>query len=391
MIDPNNYGKVKIHDRDGDISKRWYVSYSFRNPVTGKMERFRIYGHVNRFKTRKERIERLRSLKRATEKLLQEGFNPYQTADNSNQSIDTVPSAINYVLEIKKQQLAESSYDSFRSHVLKFQKWTEATFQDHLPPNRFSKQDVNTFLEWSQRKYGLNAQTRNNYLSDTRSFFTALLDKDIISHNPASGISKLKVDPVKNRAFTNAQLDSIQEFLNREDPYFLSFLRFMSYEFMRPIEVLRIRVGNIDLQEGILYLDTKTKRDKKKIIVSPLLAWLKNLNLEKYDSSDYLFTRFERPGGWEAKEATKRRWFSAKFAHVKSSLKLGEEYGVYSFRHTYITNLYHSLRKSSSSSYEAKMKLMPITGHSTLDALNSYLRDIQAELPEDYSDQIVQI
>jgi hypothetical protein len=28
---------------------------------------------------------------------------------------------------------------------------------------------------------------------------------------------------------------------------------------------------------------------------------------------------------------------------------------------------------------------MLITGHSTLDALKSYLRDVDAELPEDYS------
>ena len=40
------------------------------------------------------------------------------------------------------------------------------------------------------------------------------------------------------------------------------------------------------------------------------------------------------------------------------------------------------------SQHEAKSNLMPITGHSTMTALEKYLRDIDAELPEDYSKMI---
>ncbi|MEE9407349.1 MAG: hypothetical protein V3V28_04650 [Polaribacter sp.] len=37
---------------------------------------------------------------------------------------------------------------------------------------------------------------------------------------------------------------------------------------------------------------------------------------------------------------------------------------------------------------EAKSTLMPITGHQTMVALEKYLRDIDAELPEDYSNML---
>jgi len=66
---------------------------------------------------------------------------------------------------------------------------------------------------------------------------------------------------------------------------------------------------------------------------------------------------------------------------------LGKDYGLYSFRHTYITKLYRALVKDSSP-FEAKSKLMLITGHSSMTALQKYLRDIDAELPEDYSEHI---
>ena len=66
------------------------------------------------------------------------------------------------------------------------------------------------------------------------------------------------------------------------------------------------------------------------------------------------------------------------------TLQLGSEYTIYSFRHTFITLLFRKFRKEFTYT-ETCDKLMLITGHSTLDALKSYLRDVDAELPEDYS------
>ena len=58
--------------------------------------------------------------------------------------------------------------------------------------------------------------------------------------------------------------------------------------------------------------------------------------------------------------------------------------GLYSFRHTFITKLYRQLRTTYTQG-ETYDRLMLITGHTTLSALQQYLRDIDAELPEDYS------
>ncbi len=107
-------------------------------------------------------------------------------------------------------------------------------------------------------------------------------------------------------------------------------------------------------------------------------------DLSSYNVSDYIFTPTGL-GEWMAKEINKRNYFSNRFKKVKDKLKLGEEYGLYSFRHTYITKLYRVLRKTASP-FEAKSKSMLITGHSSMIALEKYLRDIDAELPEDYSD-----
>jgi integrase len=99
----------------------------------------------------------------------------------------------------------------------------------------------------------------------------------------------------------------------------------------------------------------------------------------------YLFT----PNGYamecETKENNRRDYFSKRFYEVvKKKFELDKDYSLYSFRHTYITRLYRKLRETNTPQV-AKSNLMLITGHSTVAALDKYLRDIDAELPEDYS------
>jgi len=101
-----------------------------------------------------------------------------------------------------------------------------------------------------------------------------------------------------------------------------------------------------------------------------------------------LFTPDKIGGEWNTNETNKRNYFSKRFKKVvKDHFDLGEDYGLYSFRHTYITKLYRKMVEKSTP-FAAKSKLMLITGHTSMVALQKYLRDIDAELPEDYSEML---
>lgn len=59
------FSTPKIFDADGDLEKRWYVYFSFRDPETGRMKRMKnIYGGANRFKTKAERYSVLNLYKK---------------------------------------------------------------------------------------------------------------------------------------------------------------------------------------------------------------------------------------------------------------------------------------------------------------------------------------
>ena len=139
----------------------------------------------------------------------------------------------------------------------------------------------------------------------------------------------------------------------------------------------------MDVKDKKLYVRAKNKLVKIKIIPEILIKDLPDLT--QMNKEDFLFTPTKIGGQWIATENNRRDHFSKRFKSiVKDHFGLGSDYGMYSFRHTFITKLYRELRKSYSP-FEAKSILMNITGHSTMSALELYLRDIDAELPEDYS------
>src|SRR5690606_33507629 len=73
------FSTPKIYDADGDITKRWYVYYSYRNPKTGKLQRQTpIYLDVNRIDNLRDRRAAIKILRDSVEAVLRNGHNPYE-------------------------------------------------------------------------------------------------------------------------------------------------------------------------------------------------------------------------------------------------------------------------------------------------------------------------
>lgn len=83
------FSPAKIYSAKGDLSKRWYIYFSFRNPKTGKLERMQnIYGKANLYKTKEERLEVLTSYRNNLLILLKKGYNPFEDNEKLYQEIN---------------------------------------------------------------------------------------------------------------------------------------------------------------------------------------------------------------------------------------------------------------------------------------------------------------
>ena len=447
------YSQPKIYMGNNDLSKRWYVYFSYRNPETGILTRQTpIYGNANTYKTKEERLAVLTIYRRILIKLLKQGYSPYEdntvlhtklntqpqkqtiiqkqnttnttkivksvdcglkpenndvleentkqitqnnqeTQPKVNQSVTkttsgtatedqtTIEEAFKLDANIKQNSLRSTSYRSYSSHINRFKVWLQKEYKDLKYIHKVDKAIVNKFL--NKVLEDSSARNRNNYKASISSFYSTLVDNDILKTNEIISIKKLKTNSVRNKTYTEEQQKEIFDYLEEADPTLLLFIKFVSYNFLRPIEVCRLKIGDINLKDRIISFRAKNKSLKTKIIPSILIDELPDLTQFKDD--EFLFNYNGLGGYWEATDDTKRGTYSSRFKTVvKDKFKLGKDYGLYSFRHTFITKLYRAIRKDLSP-HEAKSQLMQITGHTSMTALDAYLRQIDVELPKDYS------
>jgi integrase len=414
-VDITLWNELSKEEQSQAISKDWYIYYKFLDATSGKLKRMpNIKGGCNRFKTKRERIAILTKLRDALEYLLEKGLNPYLEADLSLldsglpslseskititgpipnkpevtlisepikiepiEPILSINEAFEYALKIKKKSLNETSYMNFAGRINRFKK----ALDENAPITSLNRKQTNEYL--NSILESTSARNRNNTRIDLSTLFEVLANDEIIPENFIKRINTLKTKPERNKTYTPEMQENIYSYLENNDPLLLLFIKFISYNFLRPVEVCRLKVGDLDVKDKKLYVRAKNKLVKIKIIPEILIKDLPDLTL--MNKVDFLFTPSKIGGEWIATENNRRDHFSKRFKTiVKDHFGLGADYGMYSFRHTFITKLYRELRKSYSP-FEAKSILMNITGHSTMSALELYLRDIDAELPEDYS------
>jgi len=381
-----------------DLSKRWYVYYSFEHPTKKDTKGNPILKRqtpvtlkVNqRYKVKKERLFHLQLIRDALHQMLKDGYSPYDHRTKENDLAYTAESALDFAFELKKGLVSDNTLRDYKSRIGRF-----ITFLGQKGLLRrnvldIDKKIINEYLNGIQKNS--SARNRNNTKVVLGAIFSVLESNDIIPRNFIHSITKLKANPKRNKTYSLDIVEGLYEFLEAWNPQLLFFIKMVSYNFLRPIEVCRLRMGDINIKQKELQVKAKNKLVKTKIIPDIILDELIKLD---FSVADHFLVTPDGVGSWEADEINRRDFFSKQFKKAKvaynqylkeqgKTYQLGKDHTIYSFRHTFITKLYRQLRKEYSTT-ETYDKLKLITGHSTLEALKAYLRDIDAELPEDYS------
>lgn len=380
-----------------DTSKRWYIYYSYEHPEQKDrhgnplmVRQPNITMKFNRkYKGKKERLMHFELVREALHEALKNGYSPYNSNFRAENKY-TVGAALDFAYGLKKKSLSGSSERDYRSRLGQFKRYLEK--KTYLQRNilELDKKLVNTYLNGILK--ASSARNRNNTRVVLSALFGELEANDIIPRNFVASIKVLKSNPKRNKTYSLEVVDGMFSFMEEHDPILLLFVKFISYNFLRPIEACRLRLGDINIKQKLIHVRAKNKLVKTKIIPDIVINEIQEL---AFSNSDHFLFTPKGIGPWESSEESRRDHFTKRFKDLKvkynnflraqgKSFQLGTDYTLYSFRHTFITKLYRQIRKEHSQT-ETRDRLMLITGHSTLKALNAYLRDIDAELPEDYS------
>lgn len=393
------------------LKKRWYVYYYYRNPKTKKKDLFKIYKHINNLPTIEERIKFGNEICSGMLRLLRHGYNPYEkkiesfkgaylsntnelkeqiknepyTAPASTRSTITLESALNNALKVKKTSIKSNTYSGYKNRVENLLDWLKENDKKEIELSNFNFQMALDYINHIRQK-NVSATSVDNTRRELSAIFRLLKSDRLIPENYFAEIETYKSSPKRHKVFTIEQLNDIKKYLLNNDLNLYYFITVMMYSFLRNIEVVRLKVKDIDLKNNVLCVETKTENVTYKLLDEKVVNLLVNVyDIENRPKEDYIFTQDAGiTGKWNATEKHKRKYFSEKFKDMRTALGYDEDYTLYGFRHTMISDIYKNLILSGMNQQEAIVKTMSITGHSSQDALKKYLRSIGALLPKKY-------
>jgi integrase len=136
--------------------------------------------------------------------------------------------------------------------------WLSENRSDKKYIDELKRKDILDFLNAILLK--TSARTRNNYRSDLSSLFQVLKNNELIVENHLKTIKVLNTKPEKHKRYTIEQQQDIFNYLEKEDVILLFYIKFIYYGFMRPLEVSRLRIKDVDIKNKTLQFQSKTKK-----------------------------------------------------------------------------------------------------------------------------------
>lgn len=231
-----------------------YVEFYAYDPSLMRMRRKTI--KLNRVKGTLRRRQYAREIIGRLNNELQHGWNPWIEKDTGT------------------MYLFEEAADRYETHLERmyeggyFRKDTYAGYKSYLKILRhyieeecpiryvyqFDRRFCTDFLDYVFIIRGNGAQTRNNYLHFLRLFSTFLVEKSYLNSKPTECIT-----PISKRLYkkerTSIPLEKIGKmgaYLRHADPDFLLACYLLYYCFIRPVEMTRLRISDINLAEGTI-------------------------------------------------------------------------------------------------------------------------------------------
>lgn len=342
-----------LYDAGGDLSKRWYINFYVWDELKNKLVRKRDYT-VNDYDTVIERKAYAKKRIAEINEVLAAGFyikapsrpDLAQDKESKTNKLKELPlmkigEAFDYVLELKKQEVAKGSYKKIRQVRDSFLKFFNTKEKPY--PFNYEKQDLIAYSDFLITVDKKSTKTRNDNITWLRHIFELFKERGWITENPAIGIKKLKVTvSKKNKAFSPKQVNKIKALA---DPQLLLSIQFLYYCFMRRNETRLIQLKHINLKEQQLFIPaavTKNRKDAYLVLPPPLIKQLEALNLNQYPDDYYLI------GNQDSNESvvpapkpfSENVMYNRHTAILKELDLYGKDYTFYSWKHTGVVTAY---------------------------------------------------
>jgi len=375
-----------LNNCGSDLSKKWFVMFSVRNPKTDKMQLFKVYSPLGKFHDAQSRTATAEQLIVDFSDKLKHGWTPF--ADDSHVIYDDhleydhitriygKKRAENktirywgsrYLDEIKGRLDEDGTLPTYKSKLRIFSNWIDSYSSPGNDATAITNQTVVAFFRWMIDDQHRSAKTIHDYRYILAGLFEWLIRQKVFIANPVHDLPQCTricdLAPVPINAM---DIDVFKaEMVN--DPQLWLAVQFQYYCALRPGRELRLlKIKDIDLARGQVRVNrsqAKTKITRTVVIPAQFLQELRSgYNLMDYEKELFVFGKNGIPGPDNLGKNNLRFRFNA----IRKKLGMPVEYKFYSWKHT--GGVMASLSGIPDSHIQRQM------GHTSIDTTSRYLR-----------------
>lgn len=258
--------------------KGWYVYYSIYE--NGKRKKYSYTDNMNREKNLKERQKIANNLIRDITTLHQ------VKKTDVPKSLKPLSLLLDEMLELKKPSVRSRTYETYKYGVRVFKRFLEGT-------NQLNATDFKglSFADWLVKE-GYSGRGFNNLIILNRILFNMLEERELILKNPLKKVPQHPESQNSHRAFSKEQKEQLKEYMLKHDPLLWNFVKFIYHPWIRPAEILQLKVSDIDLERRTIMIWGGVAKNRMQIpvdIPDSFIDEVKGMKLHRYPAESYLF------------------------------------------------------------------------------------------------------
>lgn len=321
---------------------------------------------VNRVKSVAERRAYARGIMRRLSEQLAAGWNPWVSVTSDNDLHTFTEACERYDAHIDKMyadgNYRKETYVGYKSNLKIMRFYNSSREVPIIYTYQFDRKFCQAFLDYVFIERGTSAQTRNNYLNFLRVFSGWMLERCYTAVRASDGIS-----PIPKRLLQKTRtvipkevVAKIADYLKVSDPPFLLASYLLYYCMIRPVEMTRLKIADINVTESTITIPgTASKNHQTQTVTMPrkVLEYMNEIRLFDNPSRELIFSEKLRPG----KIGIDPKIFRDHWAKVKKGLGLRNEWKFYSLKDTGITEMLDNNQTSISVRDQARHSSLAIT------------------------------
>lgn len=137
--------------------------------------------------------------------------------------------------------------------------------------NEVNSEDINQFKELL-KKQRYTAKSISRKINSIKAFFRFLIQENIVDQNPAEVILHPKIDLSPPRVLSKLEYRALRDAC-RGDIRMSAIVELLLQTGMRISELASLKIGEIDLERGVVFIDSQNSRDARRV---PLNTAAKN-------------------------------------------------------------------------------------------------------------------